>query len=452
MTTADVRPEPPAPSARSVEQRGIEYVPLVERWGRPASLLGMWAGAVSNVEFLLYGCLAVLIFGLSFAQAAVMICIGNLSYLLTGLASLQGPQAGTTTFTVSRAAFGPRGNKVPSFFNWVTQVGFESEGIALIVLASITLAARGGLLAGTTAKIIFIVLAVLRVLAVPFAVLFVIMAVITSSKVQLHAAAHGAGWGAMLVFLALVIAAGGLGWTENANDYSRYLPPGTPKTRIVLAVAVGAAIPSALLEILGAAVATGVPGADSITGLTASFPGWFIVPYLIVAIVQLFAINTLDLYSSGVTLQSLFPGLKRLQCVAIDTVVCGILAAVAVFSSRFFTLLSDFILFIIVWLGPWCAIYLTDWLLRRGRYDPAALQDERGGRYFRRGGVHWPAIIAQAVGMLAAAAWLNAYSPYVSALSRHFGDSDLSVFTGMTAAAFTYWLLARRSVPAEAKN
>ena len=139
------------------------------------------------------------------------------------------------------------------------------------------------------------------------------------------------------------------------------------------------------------------------------------MPYLIVAIVQLFAINTLDLYSSGVTLQSLFPGLKRLQCVMIDTVVCGALAAVAVFSSRFFTLLSDFILFIIVWLGPWCAIYLTDWLLRRGRYDPAALQDERGGRYFRGGGVHWPAIIAQAVGMVAAAAWLNAYSPYVSA-------------------------------------
>ena len=467
MTTAEVRPDPSAPSARSVEQRGIEYVPLAARWGGPFNLLGLWAGAVSNVEFLLYGCLAVLIFGLSFAQAVLMICLGNLSYLLTGLASLQGPQAGTTTFTVSRAAFGPRGNKVPSFFNWVTQVGFEIEGIALIVFAAITLAARGGLLAGTPAKIAFIVLAVaiqavlpllghaavlkvLRLLAVPFAVLFVMMAVITSSKVHLHAAAHGAGWGAMLVFLALVIAAGGLGWTENANDYSRYLPPGTSKARIVLAVAVGAAVPSALLEILGAAVATGVPGADSITGLTASFPSWFIVPYLIVAIVQLFAINTLDLYSSGVTLQSLFPGLKRLQCVAIDTVVCGILAAVAVFSSRFFTLLSDFILFIIVWLGPWCAIYLTDWLLRRGRYDPAALQDERGGRYFRGGGVHWPAIIAQAAGMLAAAAWLNAYSPYVSVLSRHFGDSDLSVFTGMTAAALTYWLLARRSVPAEA--
>ncbi len=37
--------------------------------------------------------------------------------------------------------------------------------------------------------------------------------------------AHGAAWGSVMIFLALVIAAGGLGWTENANDYSRYLPP-----------------------------------------------------------------------------------------------------------------------------------------------------------------------------------------------------------------------------------
>ena len=73
-------------------------------------------------------------FGLSFAQAVVIILIGNLFYLLTGLASLQGPRAGTTTFAISRAPFGPRGNKMPSFFNWVTQVGFEIEGIALIVL------------------------------------------------------------------------------------------------------------------------------------------------------------------------------------------------------------------------------------------------------------------------------------------------------------------------------
>ena len=30
--------------------------------------------------------------------------------------------------------------------------------------------------------------------------------------------------GMLLVYLALVISAGGLGWSENGNDYSRYLP------------------------------------------------------------------------------------------------------------------------------------------------------------------------------------------------------------------------------------
>ncbi len=460
-------PAPPAdPAITSIEQRGIEHVPQGSRWGGPSGLFWMWAGAVWNVEFLIYGCLAVIVFGLSFAQAVVIIVLGNASYVLTGLGSVQGPAAGTTTFAISRAPFGPNGNRMPSLFNWLTQVGFEIEGIALIVFAAIALSSRAGFASGSPAKIIFVVAAVaiqavlpllghtavlkvLKWLSIPFVILFLIMAVITTSKVNLHTAEHGAGWGMMMVFLALVIAAGGLGFSENGNDYSRYLPASASKRDIVLAVTLGAAIPSALLEILGAAVATGVPGATSITGLTAGFPGWFIVPYLIVAIFQLFAINTLDLYSSGVTLQSLVPGLRRLQCVGIDTVICGAFAAYAVFSSRFFSLLTDFLLFIIVWLAPWCAIYLVDTWLRRNRFDPGALLNERGGRYYRNGGIHWPAIIAQLTGMVAAALWLDAYSPYVSALSSRIGGSDFSVFMGLFFGGLTYWLLARRSVRAE---
>ena len=457
------------PPLTSIEQRGIEHVPLTSRWGGPSSLFWMWAGAVWNVEFVVYGGLAVVVFGLSFAQAVVVIVIGNLFYTLTGLASLQGPRAGTTAFAISRAPFGPNGNRMPSFFNWVTQVGFEIEGIALIVLAAVALMAKAGFGAGIPAKVIFLILAVaiqavlpllghaavlrvLKWLSIPFVVLFVVMAILTTSKVNLHVPAHGAGWGSLFVFLALVISAGGLGWTENANDYSRYLPPDANQRNIVIAVALGGAIPSALLEILGAAVATGVPGATSITGLTASFPGWFVWPYLIFAIFQLFAINTIDLYSSGVTLQSLIPRLKRIHCVAIDTVVCGALAAYAVFSSKFTSLLADFLLFIIVWLGPWCAIYLIDAWLRRNRYDNDALLNGRpGGRYYRNGGVFWPAIIAQVIGMVAAALWLNAYSPYVSPLSSRVDGSDFSVFMGLFFGGITYWLLARRSVRAEAE-
>ncbi len=474
MTSSDAKPvlSGGEPSATTIEQRGIEHIPHGERWGKPSGLFWMWAGAVWNVEFVVYGAIAVVFFGLNFAQAVVVILIGNLFYVLTGLASLQGPEAGTTVFAISRAPFGPRGNKLPSFFNWVTQVGFEIEGIALIVFAAILLSQKAGLTPGTPAKIIFVILAVLiqavlpllghaavlkvlRLLAIPFVVLFAVMAALTVSKVNLHVPAHGASWGALTIFLALVISAGGLGWTENGNDYSRYLPRNADKKRIVLAVALGGAIPSALLEILGAAVATGVPTATTVPGLLAGYAGWFLWPFAIFAIFQLFAINTLDLYSSGVTLQSIIPQLKRLHCVAIDTVVCGAIAAYAVFSSHFFTLLSDFLLFIILWLGPWCAIFLIDSYLRRNRYDHDALLDERGGRYFRNGGFHWPAIIAQVVGMVAAAFWLNAYSPYVGYFAARNGGpigSDFSVFIGLIVGGVVYYLLAARKVLAEGRD
>ena len=67
------------PALTHVEHRGIEHVPLTSRWGGPSSLFWMWAGAVWNVEFVVYGGLAVVVFGLSFAQAVVIILIGNLS-------------------------------------------------------------------------------------------------------------------------------------------------------------------------------------------------------------------------------------------------------------------------------------------------------------------------------------------------------------------------------------
>ena len=192
------------------------------------------------------------------------------------------------------------------------------------------------------------------------------MAALTAPKVNLDVPAHGASWGALTIVLALVISAGGLGWTENANDYSRYLPRRLTRG--------GSCSPWQLAALCRRlCLRFSVPPSPPVfppppprrTG--GRIPRWFVWPYLIFAIVQLFAINTLDLYSSGVTLQSLVPRLRRLQCVAIDTVICGALAAYAVLSSDFYSLLADFLLFIIVWLGPWCAIYLVDSWLRRNR-------------------------------------------------------------------------------------
>ncbi len=100
-------------------------------------------------------------------------------------------------------------------------------------------------------------------------------------------------------------------------------------------------------------------------------PAWFVVVFLLFAMVQLFAINSLDLYSSGVTLQALGVHVKRYQAVIIDSVICLGVTVYAIFDSSFSTYLKDFVDVVIVWIAPWVAIYLVDWGLRRWRYVPS---------------------------------------------------------------------------------
>src|SRR5579875_1015247 len=101
----DGRGRPEEAPSRSVsdepafERRGIDYIPAAERRGRPSDLFWMWAGALFNVEYVVYGALIVS-FGLSFWQAALVLVLGNLSYVIAGLGSLQGPAAGTSVFAI----------------------------------------------------------------------------------------------------------------------------------------------------------------------------------------------------------------------------------------------------------------------------------------------------------------------------------------------------------------
>ena len=126
-------------------------------------------------------------------------------------------------FAINRASYGPNGSRLISLFNWLTQIGFETEGLILIVGAALVLTTKAGFLPGTPAKVAFIILAVaiqlvlplfghatmvktLRALIVPFLVLFAILLGFSASHVQLHAVAHGANWQTFMVGLAFTIA------------------------------------------------------------------------------------------------------------------------------------------------------------------------------------------------------------------------------------------------------
>jgi purine-cytosine permease-like protein len=301
----------------------------------------------------------------------------------------------------------------------------------------------------------------LRVLSIPFLILF---AVLLGFAVQ-HGTTNGvhthADWQTYLEGLAFTIALSGLGWTECGNDYTRYCPPTTSKPRIVGWVFLGTAVPEILVMTLGAVVATFIVGIGQGTGGLLPFahqsaiPPWFVVVFMILAIMQLFAINSLDMYSSGVTLQALGVPVKRYQAVLVDCAIALAVTMVAIFSGSFTTYLNDFVDVVIVWIAPWSSIYLVDWWLRSSRYVPSELQKTKAdGLYYGLDGVHWPALIAQLVGMFAALECLSATFPvphWLNLVVDQTKDSagygaDFSVFAGMIVGGVLYLLLGAKSV------
>jgi nucleobase:cation symporter-1, NCS1 family len=467
--------EPQEYAAFKIEQRGIDLIPDAERKMRPSGLFWLWSGAVFNVEFFFYGTL-IMIFGLSVPQAVAAILIGNIFYAFLGFASLQGPQTGTTAFMVSRAPFGQNGNRMVALFNWVTQVGFEIEGIFFVVATVILLFSIHGTTLDTAAKIVVIILAALLQMVVPllghatiskvlrylgyiFIAFFAVLAGFTFDRLHLSTfhtkPVTFAVWTTALV---LIISVGGLGWTENGNDYSRYLPRQTRMQRTFWSATLGGAIPSIILELLGVFAFTITTKTVGITqlGVPQSFPDWFVTPFLIFAIFQLLAINTIDMYSSGVTLQALGIPVRRWGAVIIDTVVCAVVTGIILFHGNFYKDFSGFLLYIVVWLAPWFGILMTDWLLRGRRYHSLSLRSARDGVYWRNGGIHWPAVIAQVVGMVAALMWINAsgdFPSYTGPISNHFPGlvgGDFSWVLGIVVGAGLYFALGARGVRKEA--
>ena len=200
---------------------------------------------------------------------------------------------------------------------------------------------------------------------------------------------------------------------------------------------VGGALPQGLLMLLGVAVAMMVPAAaDPISGLPQAYPAWFVVPYLLLLIVQMITLNAVDLYSSGVTLQAIGIRIGRWQAVLLDGVICAAVGVLVVLSGSFSAFVGNFLLFMIVWFAPWAGIFVLDYFLRGGRYDLDVLAG-------RGPGFVWPGMTAQIAGMAAALLWLNT-TVYTGPLASAAGI-DLSAPAGLVVGAATYYFTSRRT-------
>src|SRR5437588_7871451 len=137
-----------------IEMNGINVITDAERKGQPRDLFWPWFAANVSVLGLSYGAF-LLAFGISFWQALVVGIAGILiSFLLCGFIAIAGKRGSAPTMVLSRAAFGVRGNKLPTAISWLLTVGWETILVILATLAIATVFQHLGWGGGTSTKII----------------------------------------------------------------------------------------------------------------------------------------------------------------------------------------------------------------------------------------------------------------------------------------------------------
>lgn len=314
----------------SVESNGLNVIADADRKGRPSQLFWPWFGANVSVLGLSYGAF-VLGFGISFWQGVVAGVIGvAFSFLLCGLIALAGKRGSAPTLVLSRAAFGVRGNKLPSLVSWVLTVGWETVLTILATLATATVFERLGWGGGTVTKVIaLLVVGVLivacgvlgfdlimraqTIITVVTGVLTVVYIVLVADKIHWSTVSHlEHGSTQQLIGAVVFVMTGfGLGWVNAAADYSRYLPRASSSRGVVGWTTFGGSVAPIVLLLFGLLLAgssedlSTAIGADPIGALAAALPTWFLVPFVIVAVLGLVGGAVLDIYSSGLALLSI---------------------------------------------------------------------------------------------------------------------------------------------------
>ncbi|WP_049651606.1 cytosine permease [Kitasatospora sp. MY 5-36] len=457
---------PAAPPQREpggrVEVHGIDHIPETERRGRARELFPVWAAASVNYLNLVVGG-ALVLSGLGLWQAFAVVVLGNLFWLGTGLLAVSGPAAGAPSEVITRAMYGIRGNRVNNAVTgWMISVCYFALNLAAAAVAAFSLAEEAGITPTTPIKIaIVIVIVVLTLtisvyghalivrlylpitLALTAAFAVVGYAIVTHADpgwTQPEPLTGGRLWAAALAGVTL-IASGPLSYTTSA-DFSRYLPATTAPRAVLGWTALGGFLPSVVVGGLGVLGATAVDMTDPQAALRQILPGWFNPVFLLSLVVGTIAVNALTAYSAGLALQAVGIRIRRTRSVLLDGAVAVSLTLYALLVSNFLDTVSNVLQLTVVLLGPSTAVYATDILLRRNRYDGRALGDERpGSPFWYRAGVNPAGAIALTGGVTAAA--LGVDTLYTGPLAALLG-ADVALPAGMVVAAVLYAVLMPR--------
>lgn len=445
-----------------VENTGIDIVPAAERTGKPLELFWIWCAANIGILGIVYGAIIVS-FGLSFFQALLAAIVGVASFALVGYTSFAGQTGRTATLTLSRAVFGLKGNIAPTAFGWFTLMGWEAVNLTTGTLTLVALFEAIGFTSSTTLTAICLILfggltIVVSILGQNTLILMQSWITKIFGTMTLIVVAYilfNTPWGVVLAmpsgnwltgFLPAVsvIAAGtGVGWAIAGADYSRYQSPTTTRGSVFLAVVGGSALPLVLLMLAGILLSAQLPeltsSANPIALIGTVLPTWMSVPYLLTATAGIVTIAVLSLYSASLNLLAIGVKLRQSVAVSLDAVLVVGVAVYVLFVSQDF--LSPFIAFLIfcgLFLGPWSAVFILDYICLRQRhgYDNDALFAVNG----KNNGVRWVPLLCWLLGafaglMVTRTGFID--GPWATGI---FENSSLGLFLSFGVSGVTYGL------------
>jgi len=465
----------------SVEINGINFIAEAERKGSAKSLFWPWAAA--NVSFLAisYGSFF-LGFGISFWQATAAAIIGTIgSFSIVAISSLAGKRANAPTMTLSRAAFGVKGNLLPGFLSYLIFVGWETVLVSLATLASGTVLTRignidtdisrvlGFLLAGGLTiiggvlgfKVIMKIQLYLTIITIFLTAGYIALTIdsVDWSKVSALPTGPTSGFFGSIIFAITGI---GLGWVGCAADYSRYLPRKVSGKSVIGWTIFGASIVPIILVIYGSLLAASSEelnskvASDPIGALTTLLPTWYLIPFALVAVLGLIGGAILDLYSSGLTLVSIGLPVKRHVAASIDGVIMTIGTIYLVwFASDFFVPFQGFLITLGVPVAVWSGLFAADVLMRKS-YSESELFDPNGryGSYnFKSIGlIGFGTIIGWGLVTNSLASWLSWQGYFLSIVGGKDGPwayANLGVIAALLIGFFGHILLSKKQIVAQ---
>ena len=466
MSQTDISREPELPDlAGKIEKHGINFIPEEHRHSRPANVAWIMLGSCVTFPIIVLGWVPIAL-GLSWWQSFWAVVIGSIvGALLLAPMSLLSPKTGTNNPVGSSAHFGIVGRMVGSVLAMLISILFTALAVWTGGDAmSASLARLTGMADNTASRLVwYSILTVAVVLVAVYGhatMLFlqritgrvagVVMLIGIVAVWSRFDAGYGGGeyalggfwatWFAGAVPIALAV----MGYSLAIGDWTRYISPKKYSSgQVAGATIIGGVFGMGGPALWGTftAVAFVDPTAEYVGTLVTTVPFWYVLGVLILGLGSGAAQGTVNMYSTGLDLSSIFPRVKRVPATVFVGVAAYVLVVAGVVVGNLIANLTTLLDLLSVGFACFAVITALGYWNHRGRYDTEALQafvrGERGGRYWFRGGWNWRAVTAFAIGTVAGLAALNT-AWYTGPLVAVFGGIGLGFVISASVGALCY--------------